>query len=141
MIKKIYSTLALITSIVIMYSSAIAQEKQSSNFTLITNVNVWDGTSEKLIKADVLIENNLIKEVSDKITAPKEAIVIDGKGGTLMPGLIDSHVHFAMNGSGLADIENNKTWKTSPSVRLPWRRCTLWKALPRSETWVGLMVA
>ena len=42
---------------------------------------------------DVLVEDNLIKEVSDrpiKVTADR---TIDLKGKTLMPGLIDLHVH------------------------------------------------
>ncbi len=63
---------------------------------LITNVQVWDGTSDGLRPADVLIEKNLIKEVSPDIKAPKGATVIDGKGGTLLPGFIDSHTHIAL---------------------------------------------
>ena len=65
----------------------------SQQTTLITNVQVWDGTSDKLIYADVLIENNLIKQVKSNIKVSKGAVVIDGKGGTLMPGLIDMHTH------------------------------------------------
>ena len=60
---------------------------------LITNVQVWDGTSDELRSADVLIESNLIKEVRSNIKAPKGATVIDGGGRTLMPGLIDMHTH------------------------------------------------
>ncbi len=101
--KKIYSTFALITSIVIMYSSAIAQEKQSSNFTLITNVNVWDGTSEKLQDGvDVLIENNKIKSIGKSIDAPEGAKTFDASGKTLIPGLIDMHQHLMLHGGTAA---------------------------------------
>ena len=34
--------------------------------------------------------------------------VIDGGGRTLMPGLIEGHGHLQMNGTSLADIENNR---------------------------------
>ncbi len=64
-----------------------------SQTTLITNVQVWDGTSDKVKSVDVLIENNLIKEVKSNIKASEETTVIDGQGGTLMPGLIDMHTH------------------------------------------------
>jgi imidazolonepropionase-like amidohydrolase len=62
---------------------------------LFTNVNVFDGTSEKLAKGQsVLVEGNLIEQVGPGIAAPSGATVIDGGGRTLMPGLIESHVHF-----------------------------------------------
>jgi imidazolonepropionase-like amidohydrolase len=40
-----------------------------------------------------LVEGNLIKKIAPEIKADG-AEVIDGSGRTLMPGLIDSHVHF-----------------------------------------------
>jgi imidazolonepropionase-like amidohydrolase len=69
--------------------------------TLITNVQIFDGVSDKLTPGSVLIEGNLIKEIGDSIAAPK-ATVIDGGGRTLMPGLIDMHSHLA-TGEGLPD--------------------------------------
>jgi imidazolonepropionase-like amidohydrolase len=77
-----------------------AQEKDAPKQVLITNVNVWDGTGENVISADVLVENNLIKKVGAGISAPDGATVIDGKGGTLTPGLIDMHTHIMLNGEG-----------------------------------------
>jgi imidazolonepropionase-like amidohydrolase len=61
---------------------------------LFTNVHMFDGVNQKRIEnASVLVEGNLIKNVSrDSIEAPG-AKVIDGGGRTLMPGLIDSHIH------------------------------------------------
>jgi imidazolonepropionase-like amidohydrolase len=37
--------------------------------------------------------------------------IIDGGGYTLMPGLIEGHGHLQMNGTSLADIENNRNWE------------------------------
>jgi imidazolonepropionase-like amidohydrolase len=37
--------------------------------------------------------------------------IIDGDGRTLMPGLIEGHGHLQMNGTSLADIENNRNWE------------------------------
>lgn len=41
----------------------------------------------------VLVENDTIREVSDKPVTASGAQVVDLKGRTLMPGLIDCHVH------------------------------------------------
>ena len=74
------------------FSVAIAQDNPAQ--TLITNVNIFDGVNEKMIEnANVLIEGNLIKTISTSSIKAKGATVIDGGGRTLMPGLIDSHVH------------------------------------------------
>jgi imidazolonepropionase-like amidohydrolase len=64
---------------------------------LFTNVKVFNGVDDKLIAQDVLVENNLIKQVGKKLKANKGAQVIDGEGRTLMPGLIDGHVHVMIN--------------------------------------------
>ena len=61
---------------------------------LFTNVNVWDGRSEQLQQnANVLVTGNLITAVSPEPLTVANARVIDGGGRTLMPGLIESHVH------------------------------------------------
>lgn len=76
---------------------ASAQEEAPKQ-TLITNISVWVGSGEQVIAADVLIENNLIKQVQPNIMTPEGATVIDGRGGTLTPGLIDMHTHIMLNG-------------------------------------------
>jgi len=53
----------------------------------------------------VLVEDDLIREVSAKpIKAPK-AMVVDCKGRTLMPGLIDSHVHVMLSEVNIRQLE------------------------------------
>lgn len=68
--------------------------QESKKTILISNANIFDGVNEKLHEnTDVLIENNLIKQISKGIKAPKGAEVIDAQGKTLIPGLIDVHWH------------------------------------------------
>lgn len=65
---------------------------------IFTNVRIFDGMSDSLsAPSNVRVSGNLIAEVSqDGIEAPEGAQVIDGEGGTLMPGLIDAHTHLIM---------------------------------------------
>lgn len=74
----------------------------SNGQILIENVHVWDGVSDdRTAKISVLIENNLIKKVGvDTSDADDGATIIDGKGQTLMPGLIDSHTHMNLMAPG-----------------------------------------
>lgn len=77
-------------------------EKKAPTLVLITNVDVWDGTSDKLkLKTDVLVEGNKIKKVAPGIKV-KGAKIIDGKGYTVTPGLIDMHQHLLLNGGTAA---------------------------------------
>jgi imidazolonepropionase-like amidohydrolase len=58
------------------------------------NAAVFDGASAALRPGcDVLVEGDEIREVSDRPIAAGDAMVIDVRGRTLMPGLIDCHVH------------------------------------------------
>jgi len=62
---------------------------------VFTNARVFDGKSGDCPEGmSVLVEDERIREVSaKKVKAPKNARVIDVRGRTLMPGLIDAHMH------------------------------------------------
>jgi imidazolonepropionase-like amidohydrolase len=96
--RKIFAVLiGTATTMLYLTSAATAQEKASH--ILFENVNVFDGVSETLsTNTKVLIENNLIKDVGPTASAPAGTQVIDGGGRTLMPGMINSHVHFNLTG-------------------------------------------
>ena len=98
-------------------SVASAQEQQPS--VLFTNVNVFDGKSEQLFKADVLVVGNKIEQVSTEPLAVIQSTnmkVIDGGGRTLMPGLIDSHAHFNMAISGGISAVEGARWDEIASI-------------------------
>ncbi|AJR06219.1 amidohydrolase family protein [Photobacterium gaetbulicola] len=66
---------------------------------LIINANVFNGVDDKLIEnVSVLIEDNLITKIG-VIDASEVDVVIDAKGGTVMPGLMDAHVHITLSAS------------------------------------------
>ena len=75
-------------------SVAVAQDEPAR--TLFTYVHVFDGVSpERIENANVLVEGNLITAVSTDPIAAEGATVIDGNGRTLMPRLIDAHLHIS----------------------------------------------
>jgi imidazolonepropionase-like amidohydrolase len=65
---------------------------------VFTNVNVFDGFSDHLHEdMKVLVVDDMIEQVfSGELVGDPDHRVIDGGGRTLMPGLIDSHVHLNM---------------------------------------------
>ena len=66
-----------------------------NQITAITNARIFDG--ERLVEEQTVIINGAhIQAVGGDV--PADAVVIDGQGATLLPGLIDSHVHTNMSG-------------------------------------------
>jgi imidazolonepropionase-like amidohydrolase len=83
---------------------AVAQDEEPSRL-LITNVSVWDGTAQSVTPADVLIVGDKIEQVGEGLSSTG-ATVIDGRGGTLIPGLIDTHQHIMLAAGGPNDFRN-----------------------------------
>ena len=60
---------------------------------LLTNASIVDATMAEPVEGNVLIEDGTIRDLAARPIAAPERLVLDLKGRTLMPGLIDCHVH------------------------------------------------
>ena len=102
-----YQIAALLAVTIGMPASAQEAEPPAPKLTLISNVNVFDGKTDKLHeKMHVLVKGNLIETVSKEplaIIQTDNVTVIDGAGRTLMPGLIDAHWHTMWNFSTISN--------------------------------------
>ena len=100
---------------VLAFGTAYAAETKVPQ-VLFENVHVFNGSEDKLYENhSVLVEGKLIKAISaGEIEASDGATVIDGGGRTLMPGLIDAHVHLNLqllaNPSAIDGI-SSMTWE------------------------------
>lgn len=60
---------------------------------LIKNAKIVNEGS--IFEGDVLIENNIIRQIAESISAKSsESVIIDAEGNFLIPGVIDDQVHF-----------------------------------------------
>jgi len=75
--------------------------KGFSQYIYIENISIIDVENGKIIpNQHVVIKGENIAEISSKkIAVEKNTIVIEGSGKFLMPGMIDSHIHFFQTGS------------------------------------------
>jgi imidazolonepropionase-like amidohydrolase len=65
---------------------------------VLRNATVIDGTGAQPRRGvDVLIQGDRIAAIGEKLTVPQGAHAIDVGGRTLVPGLIDAHVHMTMS--------------------------------------------
>ena len=75
--------------------------------TLFRHGRIFDGRSEELLEdVEVLVERGRIVEVSDVPIRSGTAEVVDLRGRTLMPGLIDAHFHAIAASPDLGAVEH-----------------------------------
>jgi imidazolonepropionase-like amidohydrolase len=96
MAPRMRALLALLAALV---AAPLAAQEAALTETLFTDVRVFDGTANTVSgPTNVLVQGNVIAQIGqDAKATAADAVVIDGRGRTLMPGLIDNHVHMMFN--------------------------------------------
>jgi imidazolonepropionase-like amidohydrolase len=87
---------------------------------LFTNVRIIDATGAQPYTGEVLVQGNRIRRSprTTRTLPTAGAIVIDGAGATLMPGMCEAHTHFGWTNSKTLDAIQ----------KLPHEEHTLWAA-------------
>jgi imidazolonepropionase-like amidohydrolase len=87
---------------------------------LITNARVFDGRSADCAEGMfVLLADGLVQEVSNVRPKAAAARVIDAAGRTLMPGLIDCHIHAFFSDVAVQRVEAaGDAYRTAHAVRM-----------------------
>src|SRR5947207_6392931 len=80
--------------------SFFALAAHAEKLALINGTLINPGTERVLTSARILIDGDRITDFGGEITAsvPKDARVIDCKGKFILPGYIDTQVHFFLSG-------------------------------------------
>jgi len=87
---------------------------------LFRNARIFDGTNADCAEGmHVLVADGLIREISAQPLAAPGAQVIDVGGRTLMPGLIDAHVHAFASDVVVQKVEAlGEAYRTAHAVRM-----------------------
>ena len=86
---------------IFLFFASIAFQQLFSQTSIIKNVTLIDVKTGKVIPGQsVVIINERIETIgpSKKIKDPANAVIINGTGKFLMPGMIDAHIHFFQSG-------------------------------------------
>ena len=70
----------------------VAHGAENGGVLVFRDARVFDG-AQVLPRATVWVKDGQIAAVGPELQAPDAAHVIDARGKTLLPGLIDSHTH------------------------------------------------
>ncbi|MBT0588035.1 amidohydrolase [Alteromonas sp. SM 2104] len=101
-----------------------------SETTLITNVTVLDGVGGKIDNGAVLFVDGKISAVGKDIAAPDDAVVIDGAGKWVTPGIIDTHSHLGVYPAPSTQSHADGNEMTSPVTADVWAEHSVWPQDP-----------
>lgn len=97
--------------------------------TLIRGATIMTAAGDELVEADILLENGVIARLGRDFDVPADAVIIDGTGRFVTPGLIDAHSHIGV--SPVPEVptsfNNNETGMTTPEV---WIEHSIWPQGP-----------
>jgi imidazolonepropionase-like amidohydrolase len=82
----------ILTSLLLAAGLACCSAAATAGVTLVQDVRVFDGKAAHEHRS-VLMRDGLIVDADYRGQPPAGSRVVDGKGRTLLPGLIDAHVH------------------------------------------------
>lgn len=89
------------------------QKAKTGGNVLIRGATVVTVSGKTLPKADILVKGGKIAAIGPDLTAPDGVTVIDAAGLFVMPGIIDTHSHFAISGG-----VNESSLSVVPEVRV-----------------------
>jgi imidazolonepropionase-like amidohydrolase len=87
---------------------------------VLKNARIFDGVSGDCPEGiQVLVEGGTIREVSAKPIKAADAHIIDVAGRTLMPGLIDAHIHAYASGVNVQQVDAaGEPYRTAHAARM-----------------------
>ena len=96
--------------------------------TLIRNVTIMTAAGPTIRGGSILMRDGKIVEIGATVAAPGDAVVIDGTGKYVTPGIIDTHSHIGAggvpgdNGSQTNDVNE----ATAPVTAHVWVEHSVW---------------
>ena len=100
----------------------------ASRPTLIRNVTILTAAGPTIRNGSLLLRDGKIAEVGAAVTAPADAVIIDGLGKYVTPGIIDTHSHIGGgavpndNGAQTGDVNE----ATNPVTANVWVEHSVW---------------
>ena len=102
-----------------------------SAVTVIRNATVFDGEGGRIEGGTVILADGLIQAIGGpEVAAPAGAIVIDGTGKYVTPGVIDIHSHLGDYPSPGVEANSDGNEATSPARPEVWAEHSVWPQDP-----------
>ena len=99
--------------------------------TLIRNATIMTAAGPTITRGSVLMRDGKIVAVGTNVTAPADALVIDGTGKYVTPGIIDVHSHIGVYPAPEVDANSDGNELTNPVTANVWAEHSVWPQDPQ----------
>ena len=98
---------------------------------LIRNATIMTAAGQEIANGSILFKDGRIVAVGTAVTAPADAVVIDGTGKFVTPGIIDVHSHMGVYAAPGTDAESDGNEATRPVTADVWAEHSFWPQDPQ----------
>ncbi|KPP82751.1 MAG: hypothetical protein HLUCCA04_01415 [Oceanicaulis sp. HLUCCA04] len=105
-------------------------EPFESDIVLIQGATVFDGIGGEFENHDVLMQDGRIAAMGEGLEAPEDAIIVDGRGRYVTPGVIDIHSHLGVYPSPSVGAHQDGNEITAPVTAEVWAEHGVWPQDP-----------
>ena len=102
-----------------------------SRTTVIRNVNIFTAAGPLIRNGAILLQNGKVSAVGATVSAPADALVIDGAGKYVTPGIIDDHSHLGVYAAPGVNALSDGNEATNPSTPYVWAEHSVWPQDPQ----------
>ncbi len=99
--------------------------------TLIRNATVMTAAGPSIAGGSVLLRDGKIVAMGANLAAPSDALVVDGTGKYVTPGLIDTHSHLGVYAAPGVAANSDGNEATSPVTAHVWAEHSVWPQDPQ----------
>ncbi|HXH63665.1 MAG TPA: amidohydrolase [Gemmatimonadales bacterium] len=98
---------------------------------LIKNATIMTATGQEIANGAILFANGRIVAVGTSVQAPADAVVVDGTGKFVTPGIIDVHSHLGVYAAPATWAELDGNEATRPVTAEVWAEHSFWPQDPQ----------
>ena len=102
-----------------------------SKTTVIKNATILTAVGPRIEGGSVLLKDGKIAAVGKDITVPADAVVIDGTGKFVTPGLIDDHSHLGVYPAPGTEANSDGNEAVRPNTAYVWAEHSVWPQDPQ----------
>jgi len=98
---------------------------------VIRNATIMTAAGQEIASGSILFRDGRIVAVGSTVDAPADAVIVDGTGKFVTPGIIDDHSHLGVYAAPGTDAESDGNEATNPVTAEVWAEHSFWPQDPQ----------